>query len=267
MMITSEQQGLIESITRALQARDDVEAAWLAGSLGAGRGDAFSDVDVLLLTGEGAATAVSARIAGDIGAIAEPALINALYGGRVLNVVTVDWLRFDLSFAEPRDLIRYDAGRLKALFNTGDREPPRRESEAYKPSPVATLALVKEFFRILGLLVVGLGREEYLLGLTGVDLLRRLTVDLMLEANGVGPTERGGALHRNPLLNDDQRRRLNALRPVVADRQGLIAANAEVAAIFLPLARDLAARTGAAWPTVLDEATRRYLTDRLGLAI
>lgn len=55
------------------------------------------------------------------------------------------------------------------------------------------LGLVNEFFRVLGLSVVAMGQEEYVLGLQGGDILRRLTVDLMLEENGIGPIERGGA--------------------------------------------------------------------------
>jgi hypothetical protein len=115
--------------------------------------------------------------------------------------------------------------------------------------------------------VVALGREEYILGLSGLEILRRLTVDLMLEENGVGPAERGGALHRNPFLTKEQRSELASLAPVVADRDGLIAANRALAAIFLPRARQLAARTGTAWPSIFEAATRRSLQERLGLAL
>jgi len=110
------------------------------------------------------------------------------------------------------------------------------------------LRLVNEFLRVLGLLVGCIGREEYLLGLAGADILRRLTIDLMLEENGVSPIERGGALRRNPLLTPDQRRELATLAPVAANGAGIIAANAELAAIFLPRARRLADKVGTEWP-------------------
>jgi hypothetical protein len=265
--ITTEQRQLVDAITRALAAVDDIEGAWLAGSLGAGQGDSFSDVDVLVLTAVGKVGAVSGRVAHNISTIAEPALINPLYGGRVLNVVTADWRRFDLHFIEPGDLGRFDAARLVLLFNKGDRAPPRGSTDPYQSKPETVLKLVNEFLRILGLLVVAIGRKEYVLGLTGVDMLRRLTVDLMLEENGVGPIERGGALHRNPLLTPDQRREFEALRPVVADRAGIIAAHVELAAIFLPRARRLATRAHMIWPSTFETATKRHLHERLGLTI
>lgn len=267
MAVTAEQQALIDAIRGALEADPEVEALWLAGSLGRGGGDAFSDVDTLVLAADGKLAGVMARYAADISPIAAPALVNPLYGGRVLNVVDVDWRRFDLTFVEAGDLARYDAAALTTLFNKGERAPPTRPAAAYRTQPAQLLALVNEFYRILGLLAVGVGREEWLLGLTGVDILRKLTIDLMLEENGVGPAERGGALHRNPLLTTEQRAALEALPPVAPNRASLIAANLAVAAIFLPGARRLAAEIGMAWPETLEAATRRYLKARLGMEL
>ena len=113
--------------------------------------------------------------------------------------------------------------------------------------------------------MVGAGREEYVLMLSGIDILRRLTIDLMLEENGVSPADRGGALHRQPLLTADQRRELAGLAPVAADRAGALGANAALAKIFLPRARRLAARIGMAWPEAFEAATRRHLQHHLGV--
>src|SRR5471030_1305773 len=140
--MTTEQRELVDAITRALAADDDIEGAWLAGSLGAGKGDAFSDVDVLVLAAEGKAGAVSSRVARDIPAIANPALVNPLFGGRVLNVVTADWRRFDLHFVEPGELGRFDAARLVLLFNKGDHAPPRGSTGPYQSTPETVLKLV-----------------------------------------------------------------------------------------------------------------------------
>jgi len=264
--LSSDQQDLLDAIGRVLEADPEIEAAWLAGSLGRGGGDAFSDVDIVALVARGPAEA-GLRYARGVAAIAEPALVQPLFGGRILNVVTTSWGRFDISFVEPGELARFDADRLTPLFNRGDRLPPRGNGASYRPAPETVLRLVNEYLRVLGLLVVALGREEYGLGLNGVDILRRITVDLMLEENAVHPADRGGALRRNPLLTPDQRRELEALAPVAADRPGLIAANVALAAIFLPRARRLAAEIGMTWPSVLEAATRRHLKERLGLSI
>jgi predicted nucleotidyltransferase len=266
MSLTAEQQTLLDAIRRALAGDPAIEAAWLAGSLGRGGGDAFSDVDVLALVAAGAAE-TGLRYASKVAAIAEPALVQRLFGGRILNVVTTDWGRFDISFIEPPELGRYDADRLTPLFNRGERSPPKGAAVAYRPTPETVLRLVNEYLRVLGLLVVALGRREYGLALNGIDILRRIIVDLMLEENAVSPADRGGALRRNPLLTVEQRGELDALAPVVADHDGLIAANVALSGIFLPRARRLADQIGMAWPTVFEEATRRHLRERAGVSI
>jgi predicted nucleotidyltransferase len=268
MALTAEQQALLDAIAARLSGDPEIEAAWLGGSLGRGAGDAFSDVDVVALVAEGHAGRIGQRYVRDVALIAEPALVTPLFGARVVSVVTTDWRRFDLTLIEPGELARYDAARLTALFNKGDRVPPIAAAAApYSPSPATVLALVNEFLRVLGLLVVAVGREEWLLALSGMDILRRLTIDLMLEENAVAPADRGGALRRNPLLTSDQRRELEALSPVAATRASVIAANAELAAVFLPRARRVAERVGMAWPTVFEAATRRHLQQRLGMVI
>jgi predicted nucleotidyltransferase len=267
MASTPEQQALVGAIAEALADDPEIEAAWLGGSLGRGAGDAFSDVDVVALVAAAPAAEVGLRYSRDVASIAEPALVNVLYGGRVVNVVTTDWGRFDISFIEPLELTRFNAAQLTALFNRGNRNPPRDAPAPYQTDAPTVLRLVNEFLRVLGLLVGCIGREEYLLGLAGADILRRLTIDLMLEENGVSPIERGGALRRNPLLTPDQRRELATLAPVAANRAGIIAANAELAAIFLPRARRLADKVGTEWPAVFEEATKRHLRDHLGLVI
>lgn len=267
MALTADQQALTDAIT-AVRARDaEIEAAWLAGSLGRGEGDAFSDVDVLILVADRSAAEVGLRYAADLSAIAEPALVNPLYGCRIVNVVTTDWRRFDLSFVEAGDLARYDSAKLQPLFNRGRRAPPSREPQPYRATAESVLPLINEFLRVAGLLPVAVGRQEWILALSGLEILRRLTVDLMLEENGVGPAERGGALRRNPFLTLEQRAALEGLAPAGADRDRLFVANQEIAAVFLPRARRLAERVGAQWPSVFEEATRRHLLAQVGLEL
>lgn len=259
-----EQQRLIDVLTGLLESEPGAEAAWLAGSLGRGAGDGFSDVDLLVLAGETKAAALSAAVGARLDEVVTPVLVTPLYGGRVLSVVTDAWDRFDLTFVEPAELARYDAGQLAELFNRAGLSPPQRPPAPYRTSPETLLALVREFMRVLGLTPGGLGREEYELGLTGVDILRRLTLDLMLEENGVSPAARGGALKRNAFLTDAQRADLATVPPQSATREGVLGATMAFAAIFLPRARRLAAQIDAPWPTELEAALRRHLRATLG---
>jgi hypothetical protein len=268
MALTAEQQDLLDAIGAALSADLDIEAAWLAGSLGDGGGDAFSDVDVVALVGRGSASDVGRRYAQGISSIAPPALVNPLFDGRILNVVTIDWRRFDIVFAEPDDLVRYDAAKLTTLFNKGVHSPPRGPSGApYEPSPATLLKIIHEFLRVLGLLVVAVGREEWLMAQAGMEILRRLTIDLMLEENRIAPSDRGGVLHLNRLLTADQRRQLESLAPVAANLASVLAGNAAISAVFLPMARRLARETGTPWPAEFEAATKAHLAQRVGLII
>jgi predicted nucleotidyltransferase len=266
-MPSAEQQDLIDALRGFLEADADIEAVWLAGSLGRGGGDEHSDVDLLVLVGDGAASEVSARVAGKLNIVVEPVLVNALYGGRILNVVTADWQRFDLSLVEAADLARYNAAELTPLFNRGDRAPPLQPDAPYQTAPDAVLKLVQEFLRVLGLLVGAMGRQEYELSLAGLALMRGMTMDLMLAENDVSPAKRGGALRRNPLLTSEQREALASLPPQSASRESAIESNRALAAIFLPRAKRLAARVEMAWPQALEDATRRNLKRRLDLDI
>lgn len=264
-MITPEQKSLVEAISEALLRERRIEAAWLAGSLGRDKGDAFSDVDVVVLCADGMAGAVAS--APGLLDFARPVLVNALFGGRILNAITPDWQRFDLVFIEGQDLARYNANELKPLFNRSGREAPRSEPLPHMTTPEELSKLVNEFFRVVTLAPVGIGRREYVVALSGIELLRKMTVDLMLAENGVGQKDRGGALRLNPLLTAEQIRLLQSLPPVAAERDSLLRCQKAIADIFLPRARALAARTGMVWPVALEEASRAHLKSHLDFEI
>jgi predicted nucleotidyltransferase len=258
------QAALIDRIHRVLEADSRVDAAWLSGSFGKGDADDFSDVDVLVLVQE-PWNEVAATYARDGAAIAPPALVNPLFGGRVLSVVTMDWERFDLSFVGPGDLDRYDRGALTPLFNRTGAEPPRRERRPYEPPPEKIAGMIREFLRLQGLTPVVLGREEYVLSVSGVELMRRALIDLMIEDNRIAPEDRGGALHLRRLLTSGQLAALERFPPLRPDRESALAGHLAAAALYLPLARRLAEETGAEWPAVLEEATRRRLKAALDI--
>jgi predicted nucleotidyltransferase len=267
MMVTASQQKLIDEIGKLLHEEARVEAVWLAGSLGRGQGDIFSDVDLLVLVEDGTLAEVSSALVARFSTVVCAVHVNKLFGGRVLNVVTADWQRFDLSFIQREDLARHNGALLRSLFNKSGQTPPEEPEMPYRPAPEQLLKLVQEFIRVLGLAVVVVGREEYAVALSGIEHLRRMTFDLMMEENRVAPGRRGGALHRNSLLNAEQRAQLESLSPLVAERASVIEGHRAFAEVFLPRARRLAAEIGMVWPSDFEEATRRYLETKLQLRI
>lgn len=257
-MHTQSQRDVIERVSAMLRQRGDVEALWLAGSLGAGEGDAFSDVDFLVLTPQDKIATLPETLVSQMREAFSPVFVNDIFG-RVLNFIAPDWTRFDLNLVTPPELNRFDGTALKPLFNKGSHTPPAQPKAQYAPLPAAVEKLCTEFLRVLGLSAVGLGRGEYDVLLQGLDHLRRMTIDLMLEENAVPPAKRGGALKRYPFLTTAQRADLGSIPAAGADRAGIVAANEAFARIFLPRAKALCTRTGADWPQLFETATRDYL--------
>jgi len=149
-MVTASQQKLIDEIGKLLGEEGRVEAACLAGSLGRGQGDIFSDVDLLVLVEDGTLTEVSSALAARFSTVVRAVHVNKLFGGRVLNVVTADWQRFDLSFIQREDLARHNGVLLRSLFNRSGQTPPEEPEMPYRPAPEQLLKLVQEFIRVLG---------------------------------------------------------------------------------------------------------------------
>ncbi len=265
--MTPAQQQLVDSATRHLEQDQRIEALWLAGSLGMGKGDAYSDVDLLACCAEGTSQAVSHDVVADFASIAPPLLLMELFGGKVITTVCEGWGRLDINFTESEGLARHDPARLTQLFNRSGIQPQGKTPETYAPSAEVVLRLSKEFIRVLGLTPVGVGRAEWQLLMTGTELLRTMTLDLMLEENGVAPWDRGGALKRRPFLKAEQLAELDSLPPLSPEPGSILANQAALARIFLPRARRLAEATGAPWPEAFEQAMLEHLRREVGLTI
>lgn len=261
--MSDEQQALVARLTAALTADSRIHAAWLGGSLGQEVGDAWSDVDIVILVDEPDRAACIADYRAGHPSV-PPLVLSHVVHGRVLAAITPDWERFDLMFLTADELPSQDGAALKLLLGASDLTPPPRGKA---PNALAPLTpLVTEFLRVLGLTPVGVGRGEWLALQQGVELLRHMLIDLMLLENEVPPGSRG-AKRLNAFLTDEQRAWLEALPPPPAERNALIAANATLARQFLAQAKPLAAKLGTPWPTAFEEATRRHLKAALALEI
>jgi len=97
--------------------------------------------------------------------------------------------------------------------------------------------------------------------------MRKALIEMMMEANGIGRNQRGGAKRLNPFLTDAQRAAVEAVPLPGADLPSLLDANQGLAALFLPLARETLAKAGATWPQALEDSTRAHLARTVGLAL
>jgi predicted nucleotidyltransferase len=246
---------LIQRMTAVLEQDPRVRGLWLVGSYGRGTADEFSDVDVWLVTDDrdgliGEWTELSDRIA--------PSIYRERrdFGPVTLfNHVTPEWLRLDVTITGPDAAPGRARNLVRPLLDRDDlsaRLGP--DAEPLQPDPITVERLIKEFFRVLGLTPVVLGRGGVIDAASGSGLLRQLLIDLMLQ--DVAVPDRGGALHTSVLLPPDRRKQIEGLPAIESTRESAIAVQRACIALFLPLARDLAARTGVAWP---DEFVRAAL--------
>jgi hypothetical protein len=225
---TAAQRALLERLRQVLAADERIESVWLSGSFGRGAGDAWSDIDVLAVVEEEDLPHCVAEYTGPRNPVGETVILSSLFG-RIASAVTPEWERYDILFVTAKDLRGYDKDGLRPLTLASLDAPPAppKPPKPYRPSPDALAATVREFFRILGLASVGVSREEWLSMQEGIGMLRK----------------------------------------AVIEREDALAANQALAALFIPLARRLTAEVGGVWPQALEDATRRRLTDTLGLTL
>lgn len=257
-----EQQALIARITEALNPDPRVRALFLSGSFGRGTADAYSDVDLIAVLDAEHHEAFAEDWKRILGGIAPVVFWNRLPHALVLNAVTEDWTRCDIEITVPDPFPRKAQDQVRPLLDRDDLYPRLPKQAQFVPRPERVAYLVSEFIRIMGLLVVAMGREEYLLGVTGCGLLRQFTCDLMVIERKL--PDPGGALHLNRLLDERQQRDLATLAVPSPTRASVIAAHLSAARVFFPRARALAEEYGIEWPAAFETATRHSLARHLG---
>ncbi|MGV8832026.1 MAG: aminoglycoside 6-adenylyltransferase [Devosia sp.] len=259
------QQALIDAITAAMTGNLALRALFLGGSLGRGTDDQWSDIDFVAVAAADDHSAIAASWRATLQTITPIVFWNQIDGaGIVLNAITADWLRCDLSIQDSENFGARRARNLvkplidcDGLYDDLSTTLPDRQ-----PDPRAVRYLINEFIRVLGLLPVAMGRQEYVTSVWGVGLLRNMLIDLLQQH--VTLPDPGGVLHLSKLLPAEQMQMLAALPYPGPDRTALIAAHGALAREFFPRARELAARLGLDWPADFEAATRRNLDAKLG---
>ncbi|HEX5377042.1 MAG TPA: nucleotidyltransferase domain-containing protein [Phenylobacterium sp.] len=259
-------EDIIKAFADRARADERVAALFLGGSLGRGEGDAWSDVDLILVArpDHHAALAAEARVWAD--GVAEVVLWKTPYVGVPLFcAVTAEWLRFDLTVTVPGRVIGARST-LKPLVDHLEVWAGLPETLSPKPiAPAELQALTEETLRILGLLPLAVGRGEFAAGVTGAGLLRGQLIALMIAETE--PPLPPGALHLSRVVSPEDLEILESQPGAVATRASVIAASETYARLFLPRARVLAAKVGAVWPDALEAATRAHWRRELALEL
>ena len=257
---------LIEAMTAKAAGDARVQALFLGGSLGKGEGDPFSDADfILAVTPEAHADFVAG--ARDWAAEIVPLVLwKPPYPGLPLfTALGEGWQRFDLTITVPGRVTGARAT-LKALVDKAEVWAGLPETLPVRPLQATDVeAITEETMRILGLLSVGTGREEWAVAATGAALLRGQLVALMVAETQ--PPLPPGALSLKRILPASDVAILDGLPGVTADREAVVGFSVLIARLFLPRARAALARCGGTWPQALEDALRAHWRRSLGLEL
>ena len=141
---------LVKMLTSAAERDSRIVGLLLTGSLGAGRGDAWSDVDTVLVTTPQTHADVVASARDWVAAIAPPVLWRQLYPPHPLfHAVLPGWLRLDITITIPDQIptVRSASTPLYDPSNLHARLPERLLDR--QPDPGKIEQIVEEFLRIM----------------------------------------------------------------------------------------------------------------------
>ncbi len=253
----------IEAVTAKARADERVAALFLGGSLGTGKGDAFSDADMILVLAPEDHPAFVAQARAWAEDLVPLLIWRAPYPGQPLfTAVGEGWVRFDFTITVPGRVVGSQA-RLRALVDKAEvwnSLPPMLPPRV--PSAEEIEAIAVETMRILGLLHVVAGRSDWAVAVTGIGLLRNQLISLMVM--DTQPQLPPGALHLKRILPAEDIETLAGLPPIGPTEASIMASNAALAPLILDRARTMLARAGGTWPQALEDALRAHLKARVG---
>ena len=122
---------------------------------------------------------------------------------------------------------------------------------------------MNEWFRVSAMPETILVRDDWLLAVEHVHVLRSLLHQLYLQANAPVPVT--GVKHWSTKLTGPQRETLWSLPTRVSSGQELAHAHVELSRAFLAVARPLTRSLGVEWPEELERAATRHVADTLGI--
>lgn len=251
---------LIASIRHVLEAEHRVIGVWLYGSHARRDADRFSDVDVLVVTGDVAGLRADwPKLAERIG---PTVLTEPIAGQPAFRHVTAEWSRYDVRFETPAEFVAGHArDAVRRLFDrAGLHERLPEVTRPAGPNLGRVRGLTVELLRLLGQLPAVLHRDDAIFAATYAAMVRIIGIELLLA--GATMVDPGGASRRYAALPPAQRAALAALPPVTADPASVRDATVACAAFFLPVARAL---DPAGFPDALYTALRDWWRRELGV--
>ena len=249
-------RALYDRAVEVLSADARVLTVRAAGSVGSGTADAWSDLDIEVVTAADQHESFLADRDAWLSAITPTVFCRTPIAPFVINTITAEGLTFDLAVWAgqtpewPTPPVRYTVGMLAGT--------PFDDLGA-----ALEYAVAEQLRGMSGPLISLIEREEHLRHLTGVPhLLGLLTTVFLAETGSVPPGK-----HWNGTYTEEQRAAVAALPPVSATREGLLAFGLGLAELLITRARPLFPRYEQAWPADLARVAAERVRGQLGIDI
>ncbi len=213
----SDYEALQGRLLAALREDPLVCAVLLTGSRARGEADAWSDLDLGVVVNDGASAPVLERCKDAMAPLAHSTTI-ARGPVIILSVLTSEALRADVLIEPISIATKRPQPSHQVLFGPGELTGSLQSAPG--PPQMDPAAVVNEFLRVLALLDVVIGRQEYFVGMQGVMLLRDHLVDLFYIENG---RDRNRSRKRiNDQLTGEQRDLLHRQPALLQERRAVI---------------------------------------------
>ena len=249
-------RALFDRAVEVLGADPRVTSVRAGGSIGSRTADAWSDLDLEVVTHAEHHDEFLADRHTWLDAITPTVFARTPIAPFVINTVTDEGLTLDLAVWAgevpewPTPPARYAVGMLSS-------------TQFDEIGPALEYAVAEQLRGLVGPFISLLQREEHLRHLMGVPhIVGLLTTVLLAETGSVPPGKRWNAAY-----TDEQRAAVAAIPPVSATRDGLISFGLGVAELLLTRARPLFPRYGLEWPSALATVAGRRVDEQLAIDI
>ena len=246
-------RALYERAMAVLSADERVASVELAGSVGTGTADQWSDLDLHVIARPGRHEDLLQDWPAWLARITPTVFARTPLAPFIINVVTADGLTLDL-----------------AVFS--DQPPPMPPPTRYvvgllTHNPFDDIgaaldyAVAEQLRGLAGPFISLVQRDEHLRHLTGVPHILGLLTTVFLAETGAPPPGK----HWNRTFTEEQRAAAAALPPAGATRDGVVAFGLGVAELVVTRARPLYARYDLVWPRELAAVAAARVRDHLGI--
>lgn len=252
-------QDALDQLTILLRSDPRIRAAWLAGSLGRGDADRYSDIDLHVVLVEADLAAFQAGVEEWLGAWRPLVLCKLLFDGKMVNALTADGVRIDL-WPHTQDRVSLQADRVRVLHDPAglihfDLTPVEADERAIAAELEAQ---IKEFWRCIALTPTVLGRNEKIVAFQGLSVEVGLLTNILIAG---GRIERDAGVKKlNRFLPEQARAAIE--QALALDRlttASLLRAHLALAQIVRDHGPAIAASHGFDYPAALEAAVLHYV--------